>query len=48
LAEVCSLHYGLENDEMRIDDFFNPFYCIPESSETIAGYKVYATANGDK
>jgi hypothetical protein len=45
----CSVYDGLENGEMDMDEILSLLPdCVPENSETIAGYKVYAvdaTAN---
>ena len=47
--KFCSVYDGLENGEMNMDELLSLLpACIPEGSETIAGYKVYAvdaTAN---
>lgn len=47
--KFCSVYDGLENGEMNIDELLSLLPdCVPEGSETIAGYKVYAvdaTAN---
>jgi hypothetical protein len=47
--KFCSVYDGLENGEMDIGEILSLLpHCVPEGSETIAGYKVYAvdaTAN---
>jgi hypothetical protein len=47
--KFCSVYDGLENGEMDIEEILSLLpACMPEGSETIAGYKVYAvdaTAN---
>ena len=47
--KFCSVYDGLENGEMDVDEILSLLpACMPEGSETIAGYKVYAvdaTAN---
>lgn len=47
--KFCSVYDGLENGEMDIDEILSLLpACMPEGSETMAGYKVYAvdaTAN---
>ena len=47
--KFCSVYDGLENGEMDMDEILSLLPdCMPEGSETIAGYKVYAvdaTAN---
>lgn len=47
--KFCSVYDGLENGEMDMDELLSLLpACMPEGSETIAGYKVYAvdaTAN---
>ena len=47
--KFCSVYDGLENGEMDMDEMLSLLPdCMPEDSETIAGYKVYAvdaTAN---
>jgi len=47
--KFCSVYDGLENGEMDIGEILSLLpQCVPEDSETIAGYKVYAvdaTAN---
>ena len=47
--KFCSVYDGLENGEMDMDEILSLLpACIPEGSETIAGYTVYAvdaTAN---
>jgi len=42
--KFSSIYDGLENGEMNMDDLLSMLpYCVPVDSETIAGYKVYAT-----
>src|SRR5512141_3159033 len=47
--KFCSVYDGLENGEMDVDEILSLLpESMPEGSETIAGYKVYAidaTAN---
>ena len=47
--KFCSVYDGLENGEMNMDELLSLLPdCMPEDSESIAGYKVYAvdaTAN---
>jgi hypothetical protein len=47
--KFCSVYDGLENGEMNMDELLSLLpECMPEGSESIAGYKVYAvdaTAN---
>jgi len=47
--KFCSVYDGLKNGEMDVDEILSLLpACMPEGSETIAGYKVYAvdaTAN---
>ncbi len=41
--KFCSVYDGLENGEMNIGEILSLLSdCMPEGSETIAGYKVYA------
>jgi hypothetical protein len=42
--KFSSVYDGLENGEMNMDDLLALLpHCVPADSETIAGYKVYAT-----
>jgi hypothetical protein len=42
--KFSSVYDGLENGEMNMDDLLSMLpHCVPSDSETIAGYKVYAT-----
>jgi hypothetical protein len=41
--KFCSVYNGLENGEMDIEEILSLLpACMPEGSETIAGYEVYA------
>ena len=42
--KFSSAYDSLENGEMNMDDLLSMLpHCVPTDSETIAGYKVYAT-----
>lgn len=44
VRKFSSVYDGLENGELNMDDLLSMLpHCVPSDSETLAGYKVYAT-----